>query len=522
MVFAGLLLFLLSSVLSMVLTRYVRDLAVARGWVSAPNSGRHVHSHAVPRIGGVAIYTSLVLLLGAVALVARARHVAVPNGLQMLALFTAATLIFVLGLLDDVRGLAPHTKFGVQAVAGLVLYAAGYRIFDVALLPHTTFATWLALPMTVCWVVWITNAFNLLDGLDGLAAGSALLSTLVMFVLSLIARNDAVSAITLVLCGTLIGFLRFNFNPATIFLGDSGSLLVGFVLSAAGIMGSHKSSTLVAVAIPVVSFGLPVMDTSIAIARRFLSGHPLFGADGEHIHHKLLKHGLTHRQAVICLYAVSGAFGLTSLCLLYPNGNVAGLVLIMLAAGIVMGVHKLRYHEFMELGRIAHRTLEQKQIIINNVSIRRATDALRACSNFHELCNILHLAFAENDFDEFHLTYDDAEQRLSRREAAPLALDTRGHLSFSWQKHPVRLGASAAWRLTLDLVTSQGRRAGNFAVIRRYSGKPLLVDVNLLTNAFSAALSKALENAGGHAVIEVASPVVPNTLRKTAGELSAD
>src|SRR5258708_9948174 len=163
----------------------------------------------------------------------------------------------------------------------------------------------LGLPLTILWVLAITNAFNLIDGLDGLAAGSALFSTLVAFVVALLNGYSLVTVMTIALAGAILGFLRYNFNPATIFLGDSGSLFIGFLLSALALAGAQKAPTIVAVAIPVVSFGLPILETSLSILRRLISGRPVFTADREHIHHKLLQHGLTHRQVVIVLLPAS-------------------------------------------------------------------------------------------------------------------------------------------------------------------------------------------------------------------------
>ena len=163
--------------------------------------------------------------------------------------------------------------------------------------------------------------------MDGLAAGSALFSTLVVFVVALLSHSSAVSFMSLVLAGAILGFLRFNFNPATIFLGDCGSFFIGFMLSVLALYGAEKSPTIIAVAIPVVSFGLPILETALSMVRRFISGRPVFTADREHIHHKLLQLGLSHRQVVITLYAVSALFALLSLFLLWPTGSTLGLVL---------------------------------------------------------------------------------------------------------------------------------------------------------------------------------------------------
>src|SRR5262249_14709902 len=178
-----------------------------------------------------------------------------------------------LGVYDDVHSVGPYWKFLVQAIAGAMLFAGGLRIFDLPVLFGThQFSWYTGLPLTILWVMAITNAFNLIDGLDGLAAGSALFSTLVVFVVALVGN---LSLISLALAGAILGFLRYNFNPATIFLGDCGSLFIGFMLSALGLYGAQKAPTIIAVAIPVVSFGLPILETSLSVLRRLIGGRPV-------------------------------------------------------------------------------------------------------------------------------------------------------------------------------------------------------------------------------------------------------
>src|SRR6202044_793185 len=247
---------------------------------------------------------------------------------------------------------------------------------------------------------------NLIDGLDGLAAGSALFSTLVVFVVSLFSGSPLVSLMALALAGSILGFLRFNFNPATIFLGDCGSLFIGFMLSALALRGTEKAPTIIAVAIPVVSFGLPILETALSVLRRVISGRPIFTGDREHIHHKLLQHGLTHRQVVILLYGVSAVFAMLSLFLLWPTGSSLGLVLSVLGIGIWIGVQHLGYLEFGELARVAHRTLDQRQIFINNLSIPRASEELKVARDYEQVRRILVAAFSNNDFDGFELKLD--------------------------------------------------------------------------------------------------------------------
>ena len=305
--------FVAAALISFLLTRSIRNIANSRGWVYAPSSSRHIHKDLIPRLGGIAIFISFSVI--GITLIAIPSVPGVEASLSrrtVLHILGPATLVFLLGLYDDFKPLKAHIKFTVQALAATLLFFGGFGVFQLPLLFGSHTPAWLALPLTILWVLWITNAFNLLDGVDGLAAGSALFSTLTVFVVSLVSGNFLVSSLTLALAGAILGFLRFNFNPATIFLGDGGSLFIGFMLSALALAGAQKTPTLVAVAIPVVSFGLPVLETVLSVFRRFLSGQPLFTADRGHIHHKLLERGFSQRQVVLILYSVSAACGLLS------------------------------------------------------------------------------------------------------------------------------------------------------------------------------------------------------------------
>jgi UDP-GlcNAc:undecaprenyl-phosphate/decaprenyl-phosphate GlcNAc-1-phosphate transferase len=502
--------FLLALLSAFVLTRYVRDYATAHGWVALPSNERHLHSSPLPRLGGVAIFLSFSMCMAAAVFWVwhnRRLHA----GFSVKTLFTIlapATLVFLLGVYDDVRGVGPYFKFAVQGIAATVLFLGGLRIVNIPVLFGDSQLPWyIGLPCTILWVLAITNAFNLIDGLDGLAAGSALFSTLVAFVVALLNGPTLVTVMTIALAGAIIGFLRFNFNPATIFLGDSGSLFIGFLLSALALEGAQKAPTIVAVAIPVVSFGLPILETSLSIVRRLISGRPVFTADREHIHHKLLQHGMTHRQVVILLYGVSAVFALLSLFLLWPTGSSLGLVLAVVGIGVWIGVQHLGYLEFGELARVAHRTLDQPQIFVNNLAIRRATEELKVARDYEQVRRILLAAFGSNDFDSFEL-------RLESQSGEPFAADgselsaARRNVGFRWSKPGLAsIGETTPlWSISLDLLSSANRRRGTLLVRRMYSSRDLQVDVNLLTSAFPTALADALDRTLAHSAQIIALP----------------
>ncbi len=478
--------FAASLLLSFVLTRAVRNFAAARGWVSVPALERHLHSSALPRLGGVAVFLSFCVIITAALVVGHFKpglNLGIPHKL-LFTILIPGSIIFLLGVYDDIYSASPYVKVAVQAVAGAMAYAGGLRILNLPVLfGHHQFSNFIGLPLTLLWILAITNAFNLIDGLDGLAAGSALFSTLVVFVVALLSNSSTVALMTLVLAGAILGFLRFNFNPATIFLGDCGSLFIGFMLSVLALYGTEKSPTIIAVAIPIVSFGLPILETVLSMVRRFISGRPVFTADREHIHHKLLQRGLSHREVVIVLYGVSALFALLSLFLLWPTGSTLGLVLAVLGCGIWIGVQHLGYLEFGELRRVAHRTIEQRQIFINNMSIRRASEELKVTHDYAQLCRVLTAAFGSNDFDGFEL-----------QPAAGSHLAQEPDACFRWKKPGTLLvkRPTNAWNINLDLITANHSRVGSITIYRQYSERNLQLDINLLTTDFPVALADAL------------------------------
>jgi UDP-GlcNAc:undecaprenyl-phosphate GlcNAc-1-phosphate transferase len=464
---------------------------VRKQWLSAPAGHRHLHNKAIPRLGGVAIVFSF-LIATAMALLVGKFAVRSPTGFSLAPLVTIlppAILIFLLGIYDDRRDASPLLKFSVQAIAGAMLFAGGLRIFALPVLFGThRFSSVTGLALTIVWVIAITNAFNLIDGLDGLAAGSALFSTLVVFVVALLGNMSLISLVALALAGAIVGFLRYNFNPATIFLGDCGSLFIGFMLSALALYGSQKTPTIVAVAIPMVSFGLPILETSLSVLRRLISGRPVFTADREHIHHKLLQRGMSHRQVVIVLYGVSAIFALLSLFLLWPTGSTLGLVLAVLGTGIWIGVQHLGYLEFGELRRVAQRTVAQRQVFVNNLAIRRAAEELQMATSFQDICSILAAAFEENDFDGFELRAE------SYSGSGELPTQTTAFPPVRWRKPESHVlpGFKNTWSLHLDLVSISNHHCGTLTVFRRYAQPDLQTDINLLTSILATSLADAL------------------------------
>jgi UDP-GlcNAc:undecaprenyl-phosphate GlcNAc-1-phosphate transferase len=295
-----------AALLALVLTPGVRALACRLGVVDAPGA-RKVHTVSVPRIGGVAVVLAMVLALAAAAATGHARAADVAAWLPVV---VGGALVFGVGLWDDVRPLPAWLKLLVQGAAAAATIALGVRIEHVTVFGSTLGLSVLAVPVTVVWIVGLTNAFNVMDGLDGLATGLAIIAAATCAVVSL-ARDDVQGGMLLV---ALLG-APYNFNPATIFLGDSGSLVVGYVLAVTAITSFQKGATALVVAGPFLLFALPISETVHSVVHR-LRGPGLrhvFLADQQHLHHRLLGLGLSHRRAVLLLYGVSLSFSLLAL-----------------------------------------------------------------------------------------------------------------------------------------------------------------------------------------------------------------
>src|SRR6266404_6277886 len=487
------LIFIAALSASAILTRLVRDYSVAHGWVSNPALDRHVHTRPIPRLGGVAIFLTLCCM----ALLAHwspayfgTREFSLPQ--LALKILGPATIIFLVGLIDDFCGINAYVKFAAEAGAAVLLFSNGLGISRLSILAGHPHLGWLVgLPLTILWVLWITNAFNLIDGLDGLAAGSALFSSLVTCVVAVLDHNEVVLVLTLALAGAITGFLRYNFNPASIFLGDGGSLLIGFLISAIAMAGSHKSPTMVAVAIPIVSLGLPILDVTVAVMRRFLSCRRLFAPDREHIHHKLLGRGISHRQTVLVLYSVSAFFCLFSLLLLNPGGAALAAVLVVVGIGVLIGVQQLKYHEFLELGRVASRTLNQRHAIANGISVRRTAERLETCATLPQFCQILRDCLEPIGFDGFGLYLSAGWP--AEADLGPFKRVDRAKVQYFWDQMPEPCDAN--WSLTFSLAKQNGKSLGGFTLYRKNTTSPLWMDLDAFTTTgFSNAIEACVEN----------------------------
>lgn len=310
---------MLSACVTYGLTPLVRKLAIRVGAVDVPKDERRVHTKPIPRMGGLAIFIGFLLSYAIFSDM---------DPFKMGAIIFGASLMVVAGIIDDINEISAKTKLAFQLAAALVLYAFGIRIefFSNFINPEMGMIPLgiLSLPVTVFWIVGITNTVNLIDGLDGLAAGISSIGAITLTLVALqfggqdiglTAHMNEVALLTIIVAGACIGFLPHNFNPARIFMGDAGSLLLGFLLASASVDGALKGTAVVAVAIPILALGLPIFDTTFAILRRLMSGRSIAEADKGHLHHRLLQVGMNQKRAVLTLYLIASLMGASAIFL---------------------------------------------------------------------------------------------------------------------------------------------------------------------------------------------------------------
>jgi len=502
-------LFIIASCSALVITPLVRRLCERFRLLDVPADGRRVHTVAIPRLGGVAIYLSLLVALSSLLLVSNL----VTDSLSYYSpvffkVLIPSSLVLLLGVFDDLRGTNAIVKFiGLGLIASL-FYAMGGRIAAMAV----PFVGVVHLPavisfvITVFWLVAISNAFNLIDGVDGLATGAALFSSVVILIVALAGGHSVMIVVAILICGALAGFLRYNFNPASIFLGDSGALFVGFLLAALSLLGAQKATTAIAVITPILAFGLPVVDTTVTMARRVIGRRPIFEGDGEHIHHMLLARGWSQRRVVLILYSVCAGFGLLAALSTKTSSPMTGFVLFVIAAAVIVAVGQLRYHEVDELRAGVKRTVGHRRLrVANNVRVRRAGLALSKASSLNEVFEALSnmLEFEEFAYANVQLGQagraqagEGAFKAMRQRRSLQQIEFSHGQISWSWKRAGVEaedvIGSSDYWCFRLPLSTANGEW-GWLNLYRPLSSPPLLLDLNYLSGFLRIELSEAAE-----------------------------
>ena len=323
--------FCIAALASFILTPYVKILAFRIGALDKPD-GRKVHTGIMPRLGGLGIYAAFIISVLCSMHITR----------DIFALMLGGTVIVLVGIADDVYQLPAKVKLLGQIAAAAVLV-----LFDIQIewlnnpWGGYLYLEYLSVPLTIFWIVSFTNVVNLMDGLDGLAAGVSAIASITVILVAVQQGFYPVAVITAALAGGIIGFIRYNFNPASIFMGDTGSMFIGYMLAAISVFGAVKSAATIALIVPAVALGLPIMDTAFAILRRYNNGRPIFQPDKGHFHHRLLAMGMSQKQAVLLMYIISAVLGIAAILLTEVGGYLAAGIIACIITGVVFGAKKI-------------------------------------------------------------------------------------------------------------------------------------------------------------------------------------
>ena len=396
----------ISILMALLLTPFIRDHLGSLGFLDHPDGKRKKHGVAIPRVGGIAIALSYVITFAiALALPFRYTHILHTAFPSILKLAAVAAVVFLTGVLDDLISLKAWQKLAGIAAASVLAYSAGIQV-DIHLLPVAAHWPWLSFPITVIWLICCANAFNLIDGMDGLAAGIGLFATLIMLMAALSQGNLPLAMGTVPLAGCLLGFLRYNFNPASVFLGDSGSLLIGFLLGCFGALWSEKAVTLVALTVPVLAVAIPLVDVVLSIVRRFLRGQPIFVGDRGHIHHKLLDRGFTTKDSVLMIYGLCGLAAAVSLIVLAArHQQFSGLMVILFCVAAGIGIQNLGYGEFAMAGEMFLKG-KFRRIIDTETRLLDLEAALTTATEIEDCWSVILKGSKEFGFHGVRLNFD--------------------------------------------------------------------------------------------------------------------
>ena len=305
--------FVIAFIFTFATTPLVRRFAYKIGAVDVPRDKRRVHKRPTPRIGGLAIIFGFLVAI-----------ISFNDSWtkELVSILIGVGILGVLGIIDDCKELDAKLKFVVQIVAALVVVIFGDIRISVmsnpnvfSENPYIIFPQWLSITVTVLWIVFMTNAVNFIDGLDGLAAGVSAIMSMSLVFIAITYHEYAIALLGIALMGACFGFLPFNFNPAKIFMGDTGSMFLGYMLSVLSVQGMFKSYAVISFAVPIIMLGLPLFDALFAMLRRLLTGKNPMSADRGHLHHRLYDMGFSQKQTVFILYAISGVLGITSILL---------------------------------------------------------------------------------------------------------------------------------------------------------------------------------------------------------------
>ncbi len=334
--------FSIAFAISLAATPVVKTIAHKIGAIDVPKDERRVHKAPTPRLGGLAIFYGFLIALLCYAKIDQ----------QLRGIIIGSLIIVGIGIIDDVKQIRATLKLAAQILAAVITVAHDVRITAISVPEFISqsgvlqLGIW-SIPITLMWIVGVTNAVNLIDGLDGLAVGVSSIASFSLFFIAILAGEQNVAIISAALAGGCLGFLPYNFNPAKIFMGDTGALFLGYMLSVICIQGLFKGYVVISFIIPLLILGLPLFDTVFAIIRRAWNHKPIMGADRGHLHHKLLDNGFTQKQTVAILYIIASVLGISAVLVLERGAYIAALLLLT-AVSVAFGLYKLMRKKFSQ------------------------------------------------------------------------------------------------------------------------------------------------------------------------------
>lgn len=339
--------FLLAMLVSFLLTPHIKKLAFTIGAVDKPDN-RKVHTRIMPRLGGLAIYIGFMIAVAA----------SMELNKDIFGVLLGGTVIVIIGILDDMYSLPAKIKLLGQIFAAAILVLFGIQIEWVNNpFGGYIYTEYFSIPLTIFWVISFTNVVNLIDGLDGLAAGVSAIASFTVILVAAQMGYYHVAILTAALAGGIVGFIRYNFNPATIFMGDTGSMFIGYMLAAISVLGAVKTAATIALIVPAIALGLPIMDTAFAIMRRYSNGRPIFQPDKGHLHHRLLAMGMNQKQAVLLMYGITALLGIGAVLWAEFDGFYAALIIAAIFTAVAVGAKKIGI-----LNDSSERTIRQEKL----------------------------------------------------------------------------------------------------------------------------------------------------------------
>jgi len=468
---------------SLVATPLVRTLAVRLDLVDRPDGYRKLHGHIVPLMGGVAVYVAFGVSVAAICLLRLRGGEALPGTASaVLSLLAAAAIVLVVGLVDDAWDLRPRWKLLAQAAAAAVAMAGGYVVHSLSVpFLGTVDLGLLALPLSLFWFLGCVNSVNLLDGMDGLAAGVGLTVSLTLLASSLLLGHALAALLAACLSGVLAGFLVFNFHPARIFLGDAGSTQLGFVLGALSLVAARKEGGTVLLFVPVMALALPLLDTALAIVRRWSRKLPFSAGDREHLHHLLLARGLGQRRAATLLCGVCAACGTGALLISTQQTAPAllGLVILAAAAYTLLGVVGLPIARELR-SRIPARIRGHRRCAAARVAVHRALSQIERANSPADLWRHCGAALEA-------LGLSDARLELSPAWQEGTSALVWGNPAVADQAH-----SRGTWKARFDLRIS-GATVGRLSVRQFIHEGPVLSEAPELVDELGRGLARRLE-----------------------------